>query len=39
MEGKQQWLAEPLPVVSKMRHSGSRSGLSTPRSSAVMQVG
>jgi hypothetical protein len=38
MEGKQQWLAEPLPVVSKMPQSGSRSGLSTPRSSAVMQV-
>jgi hypothetical protein len=38
MEGKRQWLSEPLPVQSR-RQSMNPSGLSTPRSSAVMQVG
>jgi hypothetical protein len=37
MHGKLQWLSEPLPVSSR-RQSINPSGLSTPRSSAVMQV-
>jgi hypothetical protein len=38
MQGKLQWLSEPL-LVSSRRQSINPSGLSTPRSSAVMQVG